>query len=191
MLVAGWLVTSGIMPTHHYSWMLPLFRKLSDIDTGTVKAEPDSIALMIKALNGVSINPDKDFRVAVQLARGYCTNLKINADRSQEDRKRWDELQTFHTNFGKWKVQEEGDVILTWKSLAEEQGYLGLICPNNRVQGQWNLISRDSAAWIVPAIPAEEGQVFRHSSGFMAVYDSFESLTNHISQLNWPVLLAN
>jgi uncharacterized UPF0160 family protein len=179
ILIADYLLHIGALPQHHYDWMLPALTRISDIDRGLTKAEtPLEFNGIIRSFNGLELPGDEedqlvDFELAIHVASFTIMAMGQQADRALADKQTWESLPVQETTQGKFKVSSSNDIILTWKSLAAWDGINGLICPNDRTAGAWQVISRDSNEW---QVPTDSLQTFRHPSGFMAVYPDYSSL---------------
>lgn len=84
----------------------------------------------------------------------------------------WNSLE----RHGRIAIQHTTDAVIGWHELAEQDGILLLITPNNRTPGSYQLMSRDTKQL---TIPETEGQLYKHPSGFLAVYPSFALAMEH------------
>lgn len=75
-------------------------------------------------------------------------------------------------------IERNQQFIPDWKEYAEKEDVLLMLSPNAR--GGWQLVSRDDKVLVIPPTYT---QTFRHSSGFMAVYRSFDDALKHAAEL--------
>ena len=141
-----------------------LFSRVSDVDRGLVVLDSTGIPefnMLIRAFNSLSDGFDRALSVATEILTAILeTTRKAIADES-----RWYALEKLNGI----AYQHDTDVILCWKEKAKEEGICLLVCPNLR--GGYSVVSRDTAELV---IPVDEYQTFRHASGFMATYPSYQ-----------------
>jgi hypothetical protein len=165
VLVAEKFICGDILPMLRKQLLIPI----SDCDRGIKMNEPATLNSIIASFNSII----GGFDIALRICEEIFTRYYFNAIKSLEDERRWDSL----IKGGGIAIQLNNDIILSWRSLAERDGIQFLVCPSDREPGQWNLISRDSKLF---PIPADDKQVFLHSNKFMAVYSSFYDATHAI-----------
>ena len=139
-----------------------ILNPISDCDRGNSPVTAGSINAIVRQFNGIH----NGFNRAVDICGEIFNAYYFTARKSLGDKARWNDLEKIN---GIIAVQTDTDVILSWKQYAEVEGIRYLICPSNREEGKWNVISRDSN--LFPIVP-DDLQTFRHNSGFMAVYNS-------------------
>lgn len=179
VLVADWLVSVGKMDKRVREKIAPFLNQVSDVDRGIIPNGGPAAGLnaIIRGFNPSAGSPadfDSAFETAVAICQQVIGNQIRNAQKAVEDEARWDALEK--TN--RLAIQEDTNVILGWKEMAKRDDILVLVCPSNR-EG-WQVISRDSNEFVVPA---HESQIFRHQSGFMAVYPDREAALAHATQI--------
>jgi hypothetical protein len=130
-----------------------LFQRVSDVDLGVVKSLSHEYSSLIKGC--------ANFGEALVLAKQLISNTIRNIKKSILDEERYNALP----KVGRVAIQEDSTPILGWKGLAFGTGVCFLVCPS--IRGGWNLISSDSDLY---CIPESSNQIFRHNTGFMAVY---------------------
>jgi hypothetical protein len=130
-----------------------LFQRVSDIDLGKAKPFSYEYSNLIKGC--------VDFEQALEMASGIIWRMIVNIEKSILDEERYKSLP----KVGRVAVQDDTNIILGWKDLAFGTGVCFLVCPN--VRGGWNLISCDSDLYCISESP---NQIFRHNTGFIAVY---------------------
>jgi uncharacterized UPF0160 family protein len=112
-----------------------------------------------------------------ELARNACQNfLDVyleNAMTNYENRKKFKNLSRALNGY---VVCNLNNYISNWKSLAEKEGILFSITKNSRDEHKFSLISRNSDIIQVPQ--GLETCEFRHYSGFMGVFSTYEDTIN-------------
>lgn len=149
-----------------------IFTYISDVDTGKVvenKNSPPTINSIIRMCNNM---PEIGFDVALTVA-GVAISVAIEtARRRLATRDAWNRFpRVCDVRINDTKVYPVG-----WQELAEEEGVRFLVSPNPRVEGQYQVTSRDAEIWPIPPHP---DQVFLHNSGFIAAYVSRQAAINH------------
>lgn len=148
-----------------------LFNIVSDVDRGVVTSGgPDGgFNAIIKQFNSI----ENGFEIAVQTALAILKGYVESAKKALEDRAKWKELRK------EGRIAFMGsEPILGWKEYAEKEGIFLAISPN--VRGGFQIVSYNSEKL---QVPEKETQTFRHSSGFMAVYNTEEQAIAHAKEI--------
>jgi uncharacterized UPF0160 family protein len=172
------MIANGRLSEDFYNHLRPLLTKISDIDRGISQSNKFDFNQIITGYNWFNVNNTPDnvrFQTAVNFAREFlqCQRSIFVANKVGKDK--FAKLETF----GVVVISHEKE-ILNWREYAEERGIQFLVCPN-REEGKYSIITVDSTKW---PIPPNSNQVFRHNSGFMAVYPSFEIALKDAQELN-------
>lgn len=169
ILVLNYLEEQGIVPSYTVDYLKErLFNFISDVDKGLVQKElgVPTINSIIRTFNGHTFGWD----IAYEMIQNIVSYTIRNAEKFELDKIRWSKLE----RIGRVAVQDDDKFISGWQQLAEQDGINFLVTPSNR--GGWNLISRDSELY---PIPAHIEQTFLHNSGFMAVYTTKLQALDH------------
>lgn len=145
------------------------FGAVSDTDKGITKSLPASFTQLVSNFNMLQ----NGFELALKFAEMALDAAWQVASESLRLENKWLSLPTILN--GKAKLQEDGEFIPNWKTLAEKENVLLLISPNAR--GGWQIVSQNSDVLSIPK--GAKGQTFCHNTGFMAVYETKESAMNH------------
>ena len=142
-----------------------LFCRVSDVDLGKIVYSDDNPSpefnMLIRAFN----NLDDGFIRALAVATEILNAQIETICKYLNDLDRWHILE----KNGGVAIQHDTEVILCWKEKAKEEGIWLLVCPNLR--GGYSVVSRDTSELV---IAPDEYQTFRHASGFMATYPSYQ-----------------
>ena len=143
---------------------------ISDNDRGLSLNTPATISSVVSRFNGIHNGFHRALAVCEEIFNAYY----FSTMKSMNDKINWDRFikqdnVAIQTNMDKF--------VPSWRTFAEEEGIEFLICPSDRQEGQWNLISRDSALF---PIPADDKQVFLHANKFLAVYSSYADVIKSI-----------
>lgn len=142
-------------------------RGIAPVRTGNDFLTPDFNSV-IRWMNNI----DNGFDMAVKTARFILSAAIATAQQSFQGEAMWNSLE----KHGRIAIQHTTNPVIGWHELAELEGILLLITPNNRIPGSYQLMSRDTKQLV---IPEDEGQLYKHPSGFMAVYPSFLMAMEH------------
>lgn len=159
------LVLRHFLPESRFRDILEenLFTPVSDTDRGITKATPTS-------LNGIMANFNslgkKGFEMALPIMQHILNAAWETSLKAAEGEEAFMALPSLNG----FAFQEAGDFIPGWKDLAKAKGLKGLVTPNAR--GGWQIVVTDSEVLTLPE--EAEGMNFRHASGFMGVFDTFE-----------------
>jgi hypothetical protein len=165
VLVLTQVMEMGDIAGWEYNHLLPFFMEVSDKDTGMVGVKMGDFNWMIRQFNSLPEGFDR----AVDYAFNLIEAMLFTADVKHDGEVMWT-MCGFEENYA---IHNGPQPIVDWQKLAERDGIEFLITKNDRTEGHWNCVSRDSRHFQVPS--DGEGQVFRHASGFMGVYDSLEN----------------
>ncbi len=156
-----------------------LYSSVDAIDRGMFPERPDCDFLvpdfnsLIRSLNNV----DDGFYKALTIARIVLSGEIAKAERSIRSEEIWNSLEKYDGI----AIQHTSDPIIGWNELAERDGILLLITPNNRsITGAYQVISRNSKLLV---IPQTDEQLFRNPSGFMAGYSNFEQAYKYATEI--------
>jgi hypothetical protein len=184
-LVLNKCLEEGLITEFEYKWLWPLFEEISEVDCGRAQAGKTGINSLIKAFN----RPDPaktqaSFEAAMMTMRFILAAQIDSARAAAKDAERWEALPLLRSRV---KLQEQGAPIITWRELAETENVWGLIV-HDSARGQWNLISRDSEEFHIPADC--QGAKFVHNSGFMASFQSMDDAIEaaEICLARWAIL---
>jgi len=153
-----------------------LFQYVSDIDRGVKSKIGESAGFnsIISNFNG----SDGGFERALGVAETILTEYIRNAAMMISSEELWKTLPRIHD--GKVVVLKKGQWVLDWQRLAQEEGVVLLIAPNQQAEGSWNLITRDSDFL---SLSEHSAQTFLHKAKFFAIYSSYESVIEHAFDL--------
>lgn len=175
-LVAEWLHEDGYLSAPVLAKLKAyLLDYVSGVDTGIIPGGGDShsISGIIRAMNNIPDHSDVGFSYALEatktILRGYISQAIVAA----EAELRWLVAPRPMPHV----VRLTSGFIPDWQKLAEAEDVWFLLSPNSQEPGKWQIISRDSSKW---PIPAHELQTFRHNSGFMAVYGDEGDAGHHL-----------
>lgn len=157
--------------------MLTLLRKqlldtISDVDCGKAMPTIGSINSIVRNFNSLP----NGFDLAVWTGQVIFDAYHYNVVKSIEDEYKWRNL----FKGDGFALQYNTEFILGWKEYAEKDNIKFLVCPSARKEGEWNVISRDSEKF---NIPADNKQTFRHTNGFIAVYSSYDDAVNAVIRM--------
>lgn len=150
---------------------------ISDVDCGTRKEDgyTPTISTIIRNLNSLPNGRE----MAIALMKTAMLASIETSKQAIEGRGRWErEVEVF----GEVAIQSTSKPIVIWREIAEEKGIKLLISPNTRTKGAWQIVSRDSDRWKIPAIEKER-QDWIHPNQFMAVYLSRELAIQHAGKI--------
>lgn len=148
-----------------------LFKNTSDIDRGVKKGDPANFSNLVAAFNVYSSDETQSFWRALEFVRQVLSLLKINLHKSYEAAKTWPSIEIIKAFGVSLKVVEDIRSIPNWKELSRKSSIEGVITFSYR--GGIQVISRGTKVWKIPVTP---NQVFRHATGFTAVYPTYEAL---------------
>lgn len=153
-----------------------MFQSVAEEDHGKVFKHEDGYN--IPGINTIVRNMatvyefDEVFEVVDKILDGFIHNA-LEAAKGEEKFKNLEEpIEGI-------KIQRDTNIIPNWKYLAAKEGIDYIITPG-RDEGTWNIISRDSDEIEVPEESSK--QVFRHQSGFMAVYNSIDDILSEFKE---------
>lgn len=154
------------------------FNQISMVDRGVINPQEenkDSFSNIIRNMNNLENGFHMAISISIDIVNAYIETCK----KEIEGKKKWEKLKTDKKETVKI-IENEGEFIPDWQSLAKQDDIMFLITPNIRKTGTYNLISRDSREFI---IPEKDNQDFRHPSGFMASYYSIEDAIQHAQEI--------
>lgn len=144
-----------------------LFNYVSNVDRGViVEAGMFTRDLQIPTINGIvkSMNDKEEdnFYKALSLVEVILESYILSATKELNSLLLWEEV----IKEGGVALHLSREPLVGWKELAKNDNISFLVTPNSRSEG-YSLISRDSN---YISIPESKDQIFRHKSGFMAVW---------------------
>lgn len=154
-----------------------LFSYVDAVDRGKVVEGKEkvfstpSFNSIIRNLNNV----EGGFEIALQIAKNTLSAAIATAEKAIESENRWKGLE----KVGKIAIQHDTEFIVGWREMAEADGVLALVSPNIRVEGAYQITSRDTE---ILKIPPHEKQTFLHANQFIAAYPDFDSAINHANE---------
>ncbi len=151
-----------------------LFDYVDRVDRGEIVEGRDIQAPTFNAIIRACNALPGGFDIALGLAQTVFAAMLAKAEKAVADESRWAAL----LKSDGVAIDESDDPIAGWHEMAEADGIKFLVTPNKR--GGWQIISRDSAQFPIPAHPA---QTFRHNSGFLAAYPDKEAALFHAIEL--------
>lgn len=160
-----------------------LFTYVSKVDVGDIVEEPGdefdvpTFNTVIKDLNTLG------FDAAAEVALSVYRATEIKARQDIEELAIWEtEIEEY---FPATAVYNGDAYLNSWREWAKRDGFNLLISKNKRGEG-WRVESRDAKAMPIPAgLP---GQDFRHNSGFVATYSTFEQAVEAARQTKaWAI----
>lgn len=169
------LIAKDKLSSDFYEWLKPLLMEISDIDRGIRKSNKFDFNRIITSYNWLTDNLNINFFDALHIAKMFLKGQMNIFESYKEGLEKFKSLE----KFGVVAISHEKE-ILNWREYAEESSIQFLVCPN-REEGKYSIITVDSTKWPIPPNP---NQVFRHNSGFMAVYPSFEIALKDAQELN-------
>jgi uncharacterized UPF0160 family protein len=155
-----------------------LFAYVDAVDRGIApeRVEKDFLEPDFNSLIRWTNYIDNGFEKAVKIARLVLSAAIATARQSIKSEAIWKSIE----KQGKIAVQYTTEPVVCWHELAQTDGILLLITPNNRIPGAYQLMSRDTKLLGIPHI---EGQLYNHPSGFLAVYPDFSSTLKHAVEI--------
>ena len=154
-----------------------LFSYVDAVDRGIIIEGKDvefhtpSFNSIIRNLNSL----ENGFEIALELAKTTLKSTIETAKKAIESEQTWSQLE----KIGKIAIHHDKNYIVGWKEMAEKEGILALLSPNIRVEGSYQIISRDTE---ILKIPEHEKQTFLHANKFIASYPDFSSALNHAEE---------
>lgn len=161
------------------------FNHVSDVDLGVKHKEAGvpCINSVIACMNGSS-----SFYEACDIVRVILRGQINTAKMAVKGEESWDELvKEQDAAYTGYLINENKGIIPGWKKLALEDGIEYLLTPNARVEGHWQVITRNEIAF---PISEGEGQNFLHNNKFMAVYNSYGEALAHVRKMLRDTLLS-
>lgn len=155
-----------------------LFSYVDAVDRGMFPERPDCNFMVpdfnsqIRWLNNV----DDGFNKAIETAEQILPAAVATAKKSLKSEEIWNSLEKYDGI----AIQHTNDPILGWHVLAERDGILLRITPNNRIRGSYQVISWNSKLLV---IPQTDEQLFRDPSGYMAGYSNFEQAYKYATEI--------
>lgn len=155
-----------------------LFSSVDAIDRGISPERPvtdfkiPDFNSIIRSLNNV----DNGFDKALKISRLVLSAAIATAQKSIRSEETWNNLEK-NNNIA---IQHNTEAIFGWHDLAERDGILLLITPNNRIPGSYQIMSRETK---LITIPKSKRQLFIHPGGFLAVYPNFIFALKHAEKL--------
>lgn len=149
-----------------------LFQYVSDCDLGGEKGTDPTLTSIIRGLN--NLKQTNCYELAFRAAQTAILSAIATAEARIESEGRWTEVE----RIGKVAITDSSQHIVGWHELAEEDGILLLVTPNQR--GGYQITSRSTDVFVIPEDPR---QTFRHNSGFLAAYATKEDAVNHAMSL--------
>lgn len=144
-----------------------LFQYVSDCDLGGEKSTAPTLTSIIRGLNNLKTD---SYELAFRAAQTALLSAIATANARIESEDRWAEVE----KIGKVAITDSTQHIVGWHELAEEDGILLLVTPNQR--GGYQVTSRSTDIFV---IPEDSRQTFRHNSGFLAAYPTKEDAVDH------------
>lgn len=147
-----------------------LFEYISNVDCGHIietGSKVPSVNSLIRACNSIG---QSGFNVALDLMGDILIGQFALAEEAEKALTLWAMVEK-HEGYA---IHDSLEQIVGWHELAGKEDIRFLITPNAR--GGYQIMSRDSRQW---PIPEDERQIFRHNSGFLAVYDSILEANDH------------
>ena len=169
------LIGKEHLASDFYEWIKPLLIEISDIDRGIRKSNKFDFNRIITSYNWLTDNPNINFFDALHVAKMFLQGQIKIFESYKEGLEKFKKLE----KFGVIAISHEKE-IANWREYAIENNIVFLVCPN-REEGKYSIITVDSTKWPIPPHP---DQTFRHNSGFMAVYPSFEIALKDAQDLN-------
>lgn len=171
ILILRYLLPKGrlrdIMEEYLYSYV-------SGCDKGGEKLTGvPTLTSIIRGLNNIKDN-DWGFQCAYDVCYNAVMSAHLTAEARVESEDRWAEVE----KIGKVAITDSTQHIVGWHELAETDGILMLVTPNQR--GGYQIASRSTDVFV---IPEDSRQTFRHNSGFLAAYATKEDAVNHAMSL--------
>lgn len=156
-----------------------MFQYVSDVDTGKVVEDANSIPLtisgIIRGLNNLPIMPELQFRAALEIMTTIVSAQIETANKQIQSEEIW---ATQVVKDGKVAIHNSTEFLVGWRELAEPAEIRYLVTPNLRAGFQ--ITSWDSNQF---PIPVDTRQTFRHNSGFLAAYATLEDAVDHAKSL--------
>ncbi len=149
-----------------------LFKYVSDCDLGGEKSTAPTLTSIIRGLN--NLKQTNCYELAFRCAQTALLSAVATANARIESEARWAQVE----KIGKVAITDSTQHIVGWHELAEADGILMLVTPNQR--GGYQITSRSTDVF---AIPECELQTFRHNSGFLAAYATKDDAVNHAMSL--------
>lgn len=149
-----------------------LFKYVSDCDLGGEKSTAPTLTSIIRGLNNFS--HANAYELAFRAAQTALLSAIATAEARIESEGRWAVVE----KIGKVAITDSTQHIVGWHELAEEDGILLLVTPNQR--GGYQITSRSTDVFVIPEDPR---QTFRHNSGFLAAYATKEDAVDHAMSL--------
>ena len=145
-----------------------LFQYISDCDLGGEKSNAPTLTSIIRGLN--NLKQTNSYDLAFRAAQTALLSAIATAESRIESEGRWAEVE----KIGKVAITDSTQHIVGWHELAETDGVLLLVTPNQR--GGYQITSRSTDIFVVPE---DSRQTFRHNSGFLAAYATKEDAIDH------------
>ena len=145
-----------------------LFQYVSDCDLGGEKSSAPTLTSIIRGLN--NLKQSNCYDLAFRAAQTALLSAVATANARMKAEDQWAEVE----KIGKVAITDSTEHIVGWHELAENDGILMLVTPNQR--GGYQITSRSTDVFIIPEC---ELQTFRHNSGFLAAYATKDDAVNH------------
>ena len=152
-----------------------LYSYVSECDKGgeNLPGVP-TLPSLIRGLNNAQNEFNTGFESAYDLAYAAVMSAHATAEKRIESETRWADVE----KVGKVAITDSTEHIVGWHELAETDGILMLITPNQR--GGYQITSRSTDVFVIPECDL---QIFRHNSGFLAAYATKGDAVNHAMSL--------
>lgn len=149
-----------------------LFKYVSDCDLGGEKSSAPTLTSIVRGLN--NLKQTNCYDLAFRAAQTALLSAVATANARMKAEDQWAEVE----KIGKVAITDSTEHIVGWHELAEADGILMLITPNQR--GGYQITSRSTDVFVIPECDL---QTFRHNSGFLAAYATKDDAVNHAMSL--------
>lgn len=149
-----------------------LFKYVSDCDLGGEKSTAPTLTSIIRGLN--NFPHANAYELAFRVAQTALLSAVSTAEARMRSEAQWAKVE----KISKVAITDSTEHIVGWHELAEADGILLLVTPNQR--GGYQITSRSTDVFV---IPSDSRQTFRHNSGFLAAYATKEDAVNHAMSL--------
>lgn len=153
-----------------------LFEYVSNVDRGLVLEDNIGIPTFNSIIRNFN-NVPNGFNFALKLANWTLEGFIATAKLAIQGEEKYMTFERMDSRFPA-RIQTTTDFIPSWKELAQAEGTFILIQPNLR--GGWQAVSRSTDELV---LPTSSKSTFRHNSGFMIVFDTFEDCVEYVQSL--------
>ena len=172
ILVLHALFENMLVDKYEFDAMASMFKVVSMVDIGKVSALPDSFTSMIRRTS--------DFSSALKLALLVVDGMLNQADQLRVNDSNW---KKYKIN-GKWAIAPINCFVSDWRA----RGINYLVTPGREnfhsdIDGDWNIMSRDSDILPIPFKVGENGVTFVHNGKFMCVVKGMNNATRLVKTL--------